>query len=521
MTEEQEEETNEGYSPGFLSENGIIFEQIADNQYVTNRKNPSQSSQPEICSNLETGGKTYFPLQRCPWFLAEEAIIYGNMEDLWNETKQFIKEHLYLEDESLYDILTAWIFATWTPEVWTVVPYLFFYGPVASGKTRALEVLHRLSYRGILSANISSAALFRACDQWHPTLILDETEIYNKIERNEVIGLLNSGYRRGQYAIRVKSSEKGEFLQTFDVFGFKALAGTQGLAKALESRSVVVKMMKNRRKVRLLIDEEKATEIRGKLLSMRINTLGSCDLLAVSAVFLERVGELKLENGRLEELFQCLVAVANHGRENILSYAQTMLKDRQFEEMTSIEADIVKIMLETTLSKENSVILTKDITDELNKDRSEKDKFKTKSVGWIIRRLGFKPRRSGGAHGWHYDTDRLKNLAQIYLANPEELEHPEKKVQKAQNGILEELPTSKEQELHLHRSEASEVSLEDLAPKTLKLERLKNGDWQDRCIACGFQGSMDWQTTTHDGSWGLLCGECGIKLGKKLQEVKA
>jgi len=52
----------------------------------------------------------------------------------------------------------------------------------------------------------------------------------------------------------------------------------------------------------------------------------------------------------------------------------------------------------------------------------------------------------------------------------------------------------------------------------LKLERLK-GDFQDRCVSCGFQGRMDWQVTKHDDSWGLLCGRCGDKLGKELQNV--
>jgi hypothetical protein len=51
--------------------------------------------------------------------------------------------------------------------------------------------------------------------------------------------------------------------------------------------------------------------------------------------------------------------------------------------------------------------------------------------------------------------------------------------------------------------------------KVLKLEHLKE-DFQDKCVACGFQGRMDWQVTEHDGSWALLCGDCGDKLAKRL-----
>jgi hypothetical protein len=65
------------------------------------------------------------------------------------------------------------------------------------------------------------------------------------------------------------------------------------------------------------------------------------------------------------------------------------------------------------------------------------------------------------------------------------------------------------------RSEVSEGSLEALAVKVLKLERLTSW-FEDRCCLCGFCGGMDWQVTYHDGSWGLLCGDCGTKLGKRL-----
>jgi hypothetical protein len=50
----------------------------------------------------------------------------------------------------------------------------------------------------------------------------------------------------------------------------------------------------------------------------------------------------------------------------------------------------------------------------------------------------------------------------------------------------------------------------------LKLERLTT-DIQDKCMGCGSNGRMDWQVTLHDGTWGLLCAECGLKLSKKLE----
>lgn len=67
-------------------------------------------------------------------------------------------------------------------------------------------------------------------------------------------------------------------------------------------------------------------------------------------------------------------------------------------------------------------------------------------------------------------------------------------------------------------SEISEVSLEGLVPNVKELVRLRM-DFQDRCIVCGFRGRMDFQANQFDGSWGLLCGNCGRKLEQKLSEV--
>jgi len=54
----------------------------------------------------------------------------------------------------------------------------------------------------------------------------------------------------------------------------------------------------------------------------------------------------------------------------------------------------------------------------------------------------------------------------------------------------------------------------------LKLERLGPG-FNDKCVNCGFEGPMDYQATLHNGSWGLLCAACGIKIAQKLGEVNS
>lgn len=399
------------FNPGFF-QNGFVFEQVENGLFAQGETEDLINQYIVTTKNFQP--KTYQPIQKCPWPLAAKPINYGSLSDLWKEIRQFIHEHLFLPENALYDVLTSWIMATWTWEIWNVVPYVFFYGPPATGKTRGLEVLHRVSYRGMLASSISPAALFRVCDLFHPTVFLDETEIYSLEGKNEVIHLLNAGYRRGQSAIRMKGKSADMQLAFFDVFGFKALAGTKTLVQTLESRCVMIRMLKARRKVKLFIDEDKARELRGKLLQLRFNTLATSDVSDVSDVFSKRIPQLKIRDGRLIELFSSLLAVANDGRENILKYAQKVYEMRELEEKASEEAEIIEILSNGDLSIEKNIVFTKELAAIFNANRLEKEKWKTRSIGWVMRRLGFSQRRTGHERGWYVNPDRLKYLQQVY-----------------------------------------------------------------------------------------------------------
>jgi len=408
-------------SPGFFKD-GFIFEQIEDLKYA-------RGDTVDLKEQYVLDDVVYEPLPRCPWPLATKPIEYSLSKKLWDEVRQFIYDHLFLPSQELYDVLTAWVLATWIGEIWPAVPYIFFYGPIASGKTRGLEVLHRLCYRGILAGNISAAALFRSCEQWHPTLFLDETEIYNRETKSEVVGLLNSGYRRGQYAIRVKQTQHGSELEVFDVFGFKALAGTKGLAQALESRSIMIRMLKARRPVKRSIEETTATVLRNKLLGWRLYTLATAELSELFEHFCEGIPPLDFADGRLIELYSCLFAVSNEGHENILKHAKKTFEIRQFEEKASVEAEIIEILSKNELNDEKGIVLTKDLTEIFNSTRLDGEKWKTRSVGWKLRGLGFIKIHTGQGNGWLIDEDRLRYLQQIYgieTASPEKLQNVQK-----------------------------------------------------------------------------------------------
>jgi hypothetical protein len=357
----------------------------------------------------------YVPIVRCPWPRPGVPDISDGLEGLWGDVRAFLEKYVDLQDPRLYDVLTAWVTATWIPEAWFVVPYLNILGPKNSGKTRLLEVLQALSYRGTMVANISESAIFHATERQHPTLLMDEAEIYGSEARLSIQNLLNSGYRRGQWVIRAVKIEDGQYgLGMFDVFGFKALAGTGSFKDTLESRSIKILMEKAVRKVEFLIDAEEAKRIRTRMLLWRWRSLIRVDELEGS--FEKAPERLRFADGRFVELYACLLTVANDGAENILSYARDAYEVEQDEERTSVEAEVLAALASLPSSKViDGKFRTRDLADIFNEDKPEKEQYGARGLGKLLGRLGFRPKNmTGHVKGWDYDVARINRLAKRY-----------------------------------------------------------------------------------------------------------
>jgi hypothetical protein len=362
----------------------VIFEQIKTGEYVTlDKKTGTVSKRTFIIAE----GKTYTPIDPSPWPLTNEPQSYESLEKLWDEIKQFIYDHVDVSEG--YELLTAWALASWVPEKWRSVPYLFFYGPAGSGKTWALEVLASICLRGLLSPSVTPAVLFRLCDTWRPTVFLDETEIYLKEEKAAILHLLNAGYRKGQYTIRTGEPDKtGERkLQFFKVFGFKAMAGTKEFAETLKSRSIVFNMSKATRPVKMEIDPERAEQLRSKLLMYRFN-----QLLGKEVSENYRFPEGSHISGRVKELFIPLITVAPEDvKQQIIESAEDTMKSREQEEQASIEAIVFNAVVEAYKEhgKERKVSI-QDIANCANFSLPEREQLSSQTVGYITSRLGFK-----------------------------------------------------------------------------------------------------------------------------------
>jgi hypothetical protein len=154
-----------------------------------------------------------------------------------------IKTYAVISDEQA-DTIALWVLQTWLIGKFTIAPRLAITSPTKGcGKTTILRLLDKLSRRAKRAGSISPPALFRAVEQFQPTILLDETEKY--IEHgSDLHALMNEGNCKGATVLRVHGDHLE--LREFSVFAAAAFARNGQLPDDLEQRSIVIEMQRRR-----------------------------------------------------------------------------------------------------------------------------------------------------------------------------------------------------------------------------------------------------------------------------------
>lgn len=175
---------------------------------------------------------------------------------LLSEIADTIRRFIVL-DAVQADAAALWVAFTHFIDVVEVAPLAIINAPEkACGKSQLLSVFGRMVCRPLPAANSSAAFLFRAVEQWTPTVLIDEADTFIR-DNEELKGLVNAGHTRANAFV---GRVVGEDLQPklFNVWGAKALAGIaleKHLPDATMSRAIVFNM---RRK----LQDEKVARLR-------------------------------------------------------------------------------------------------------------------------------------------------------------------------------------------------------------------------------------------------------------------
>ncbi|MEW6208722.1 MAG: DUF3631 domain-containing protein [Acidobacteriota bacterium] len=143
------------------------------------------------------------------------------------------------------EAVALWVVYSHAYDLFDVAPLLAITSPEKRcGKTTLLTLLGALVPRPLSISNITSSALFRTVEKYHPTLLIDEADSF-LTDNEELRGILNSGHRRSSaYVIRTTGDEHEP--QLFTTWCPKAIALIGSLPATLEDRAMLIKMQRKR-----------------------------------------------------------------------------------------------------------------------------------------------------------------------------------------------------------------------------------------------------------------------------------
>jgi putative DNA primase/helicase len=142
--------------------------------------------------------------------------------------------------------IALWIVHTHALAASNIAPRLALYSPVPGcGKSTALDMIRSMVPRPLVASNISASAVFRAIEQWHPVLIVDEADTFLK-GNDELRGALNSGHGRalGYFVKSAPTAGNDYEARQFATFAPAAVAMIGNFPAALASRSIHIPMQR-------------------------------------------------------------------------------------------------------------------------------------------------------------------------------------------------------------------------------------------------------------------------------------
>lgn len=180
--------------------------------------------------------------------LSEGAVVLA-------ETRAQIRRFVALPSEWHEAAVALWAVHTHLVDRFDSTPRIVFASPEpGSGKTRALEVLAKLTHDPVETMNTTTAFLARRIDSGDvpPTILFDEFDTLfgaraRDAQAEELRGIFNSGHRRGASYSRAATRGKEVVLEEFATFAPVAMAGLGELPDTIRTRAVVVPMRRRAR----------------------------------------------------------------------------------------------------------------------------------------------------------------------------------------------------------------------------------------------------------------------------------
>lgn len=371
-----------------------------------------------------------------------------NDPDLFKDIETFIKEHVWVSDPRIYKVLASWVICTWIYDRLDIAPRLIFYGTTRSGKTRAIDTLCSICYRGHTVLLPTPPSLYRTIERWSCSIFIDEYQALNEASIPDINAIFKGGF---QPNATIPRCGKDNELEIFKPYCFMAI-GTKGTLPQEDviNRSITISMTEKpkRHKVRRRIDNEAAKKLRGRLLGFRLSALfNQIDVssLKVEAEaealkpIIDGSAEIELDNRSIDLASSLLVPIIRFNErasESIRLIADCQLfnidelrntwEGRVFYALQDCYSRCPKLKMDSLTGYERrdiSKLFTIDVAEQFNYDlmnqegrdtNTKRDRVETSTVTSYLKTLGFRDFKRGAGNKSKFDD---KAFLEIYIIN--------------------------------------------------------------------------------------------------------
>jgi len=162
-----------------------------------------------------------------------------NGADMLDQLAGIYRRHCALP-QHVAAALALWTAHAHAIEATSISPRLVIMSPEKRcGKTTVLSLLSFLTPRPLKCESATVAAIFRAVDKFHPTLLLDEFDAF-AMENEELRGIVNSGHRSDGSVLRVVGEDHEP--RQFRTYAATAIASIGHVPGTIEDRAVTVRL---------------------------------------------------------------------------------------------------------------------------------------------------------------------------------------------------------------------------------------------------------------------------------------
>ena len=334
-----------------------------------------------------------------------------------------------------YSLVALWIIGTFMHDKFSAYPYLYFNAMRGSGKSRLMQLISRLCWKGKVCVNMSESVLFRTAAL--RTLCIDEFEGAVSKEKATLMELLNAAYKKGnsvERAIKRKGIEGEKWeIESYNVYCPICIANISGMDNVLSDRCITLILEKSALKsITRMIEEFDSDPLILELISLYEHFSVGCacrmtpqntnlhwneyisnkykptlpthttlltqptqptpnnpDEYFKEQELFEKIEKTSLDGRHLELFFPIFLIADQCGilDETIIT-AEKIIKEKKEEDITG-NRDVSLIMMLTQFTRVDDFILVKSIAEKFNEDEDadKNNKINSEYIGRALKRL--------------------------------------------------------------------------------------------------------------------------------------